>query len=146
MIYLDIDGVLILENENDASKLRERGEHVAWIANRLFMPIVISSQRRISWDVFQVIEAAGLLEHTIVHPELWRTPLRLENPDDNLSIRGQEIEAHRHAMGIGPHLIIDDSPVLASQTHLAIDPSIGLDHPDRVRALALFDDSVWTVS
>ncbi len=146
MIYLDIDGVLILENEDDAAKLSERGEHVAWIANQLSMPIVISSQRRISWDVLQIIEAAGLLQHTIDHPELWRTPLRVENMDDDLSIRGQEIEAHRRAMGIGPHLIIDDSPVLAAQTHLAIDPAIGLVSADRDRALALFDSSVRTVS
>lgn len=140
MIYLDIDGVLILEGEQpgDTALLADRGSHAAWLSDQLAMPIVISSQRRISDDVLHLVRDAGLSDHLYRHSQHWRTPLpRLINYDDDLPVRGQEIDAHRRTVGRTRHLVIDDMPVLADQTHLVIDPDVGLCSDDRELAMRL---------
>lgn len=148
MIYLDIDGVLIPDNapDDDNGRLHTKGSHVAWIAKTTGMPIVLSSHRRRSSDVHDLLRAAGLSEFLFQHDTLWRTPLDLDDLDDDLSIRGQEIERHRQQAGVGRHLVIDDMPVLSCHTHLAIDPARGITFADRSRAQYLLDGISGTIA
>ncbi|MBS7671364.1 HAD domain-containing protein [Croceicoccus gelatinilyticus] len=141
MLYLDIDGVLLLEKDRDVSHdiIKRRASHVAWLANSLNMPIIVSSQRRISDDIMILLGSLDLIDLLYGHRDHWRTPLKVDDMDDDLSVRGQEIRQHLRVVGARRHLIIDDTPVLAGQTHLDIDPALGIAFDDRARGLALMN-------
>lgn len=137
MIYLDIDGVLILAGQ-DASHpdVRGRADLVARIADRLGMALVVSSQRRVSRDVVDLLAGLGLAD-LIATGDAWRTPFISDDDlDPDLPVRGQQIQAHIDAFGVGDHLVIDDDFALPSHRWIRVDPDVGLTTCDAACILA----------
>jgi len=137
MIYLDIDGVLIPQNQSSNSICKTRASLVRRTARRLQTKIVISSQRRISEDVFPLLKKVGLLFFVDTSWAGWRTPI-LRDVDDNLSVRGQEIEAHRKAWGVHRHIVFDDMPALPTHHQVLIDPVHGITSADAEHGMLLW--------
>jgi len=129
MIYLDIDGVLILDNQNHTDPdVLARAQMVADLARDTNCCIIISSQRRISMDVIHLMSNLGLKDHLSKHDD-WKTPF-LDDYDDDLPIRGQQIDAHLQKHNPAKHVVLDDDYALHSHNQILIDPKIGLTKKD----------------
>ena len=127
MIYLDIDGVLILNGDRpDSPAVMKRAQIVAQICQRANSQIVLCSQRRISDDVMNILTSLGLKRFmTTDCPS--KTPfIDHHDLDPDLPIRGQEIDAHMTAHGITRHVILDDDFTLDHHNHIQVDPDVGL--------------------
>ena len=146
MIYLDIDDVMLTraDKAKDATNApKHRLAALFQIIRYTKAPVVLSSDWRKGDAGKQFLRAHNLWQHSqpILGGVAWHTPLHLSDLDDDLSVRGQYIDAHMKAHGIWRYLIIDDSPVLPTQGpgYLAIDPDVGLMGPDFDRARWLWD-------
>ena len=137
MIYLDIDGVIILPGDRpDGPGPRRRAALIGDVCRRTGARIVVSSQRRISDDVMLLLDDLGLSGH-IAKDCADRTPfLNADDLDPDLPVRGQEIDAHMRANAIGRHVVIDDDFALASHRQIMIDPDTGLTGADADAAVA----------
>ena len=138
MIYLDIDGVLILQGDRpDADCVKQRAALVRDLCRTMNVDIVVSSQRRISNDVIDLLTGLGLAGYmTKSCPN--RTPfIRGDDLDPDLPVRGQEIDAHIKANGIVRHVVIDDDSTLSDHNYVRIDPAMGLTGADVMKAAAL---------
>jgi len=143
VIYLDIDGVMMLPTDqpdtilsNIAGIPQYRADLLKGLLARTKSVLVISSQRRISDDVLLLLKDAGLTKY-LAQGDCWKTPF-IQNPDDDKSVRGQEIQAHIDQWGVKKHLIIDDMPVLGHHKAILIDPDTGLDSQHIITALKVW--------
>ncbi|WP_298842071.1 HAD domain-containing protein [uncultured Salinicola sp.] len=146
MIYLDIDGVLILPGDgNDDPDVRRRASYVADICRATGCMIVVSSQRRISDDVLHLLSDLGL-QGFITRSCPDRTPfIRGDDLDPDLPVRGQEIDAHMAANHISRHVVIDDDFALPHHDRIAIDPDVGITADDADSAIDILMRSRPTV-
>jgi len=142
MIYLDIDGVLILTGDaNDSPAVLRRAAIVADICAITGARLVISSQRRISDDVLTLLSDLGLTRY-LADDHAVRTPfVRGDDLDPDLPVRGQEIDGHMMRHRPDRHAILDDDHVLAHHNHVPIDPDRGISDHDGVRAIAFLTGS-----
>lgn len=128
MIYLDIDGVLILDNQNHKDPdVLARAQMVADLARSTDSCIIISSQRRISMDVVDLLGDLRLA--SFLPKDDWKTPF-LDDYDDDLPIRGQQIDAHLQKYNSKKHVVLDDDYALQSHNHVLIDAQSGLTKKD----------------
>lgn len=127
MIYLDIDGVLILKGDrSDSPAVIKRAQIVAQMCQRTNSEIVLCSQRRISNDVMDILTSLGL-KRFMAKDCAAKTPfIDHDDLDPDLPVRGQEIDAHMTAHGIVRHVILDDDFTLDHHHHIQVDPDIGL--------------------
>lgn len=129
MIYLDIDGVLILSGDAaDSLAVKQRARLVSDLCKNSGASIVISSQRRISDDVITLLTDLGLDGHMTRQADQ-RTPF-LTDLDPDLPVRGQEIDAHMKANNVQRHVILDDDFALATHRQVHVDPQVGLTQRD----------------
>lgn len=128
MIYLDIDGVLILDNQNHTDPdVVARAQMVADLAKSTGSCIIVSSQRRISMGVVDLLKDMGLA--SFLPKDDWKTPF-LDDYDDDLPIRGQQIDAHLQKYSPAKHVVLDDDYALQNHNQVLIDPQIGLTKKD----------------
>ena len=136
MIYLDIDGVLILAGERgNEDSVRARADMVRALVIQTGYPIIICSHRRRSDDIITLLKDLNLF---FCMPYVnWKTPVLSDDElDPDLPIRGQEIAAHLANARPDRHVILDDDYCLPGQNHVQVDPTRGLspDDIDRARA------------
>lgn len=127
MIYLDIDGVLILKgDQSNSPDVQKRADIVARICKQTASQIVLCSQRRISDDVIDILTSLGLTKFMAKDCPAKTPFINHDDLDPDLPVRGQEIDAHMKAHNISRHVILDDDFVLAGHNHVQTDPDIGL--------------------
>lgn len=159
MIYLDIDGVMLAGQDYMATPVVFPAARVAMI-NQLLdatgTKIVLTSTWRRGDSGKNMIRQAGLWKHMARRTADgqicdWKTPFLTDKDDDdgfgpplakadpNLSMRGQEIQAHIDAHGIKQYVILDDVSVLVGQHHLPINQYDGLTQDDIDCAIDLWN-------
>lgn len=139
MIYLDIDGVIILAGERGYEpQVKDRAMMVRSLANQSGCDIVISSHRRRSDDVIRLLQDLGL--DSFLPKTNWKTPfLGDDDLDPDLPVRGQEIAAHLISTNPDSYVIFDDDTCLIGQNHVQIDPCIGITQASIDSAILLFN-------
>jgi hypothetical protein len=137
IVYLDIDGVLIPDRASGSAINPVFASRLRRILDATGAKLVISSHRRRSLAVVDLLGCAGFSQADLAL--VWFTPLTLADPDDDLSLRGQEIAAHVSSVAAREFVILDDCPVLASQAqrHVQTDPDVGLTDADVDQAIAI---------
>lgn len=129
IIFLDFDGVVVTRKQADASPRNylcpNKVGMVKALCDRAGARVVISSTWRVSDDCRDALAAAGL--HSAYLFDDWATPLLVDS-DDDVSVRGLEIDQHVRANNIRRYVILDDMPVLKSQAsrHVQPDPAVGI--------------------
>lgn len=142
MIYLDIDGVILLPGDTSQSPdAQQRAMLVRSLAILSDSRIVICSHRRRSDDVKTLLADLGLAD--LLLQGKWKTPvLDDDDLDPGLPVRGQEIAAHMSDFPQGRHVILDDDFCLPGQNHVQINANVGLTRADAQKAHDILKDQV----
>ena len=147
MIYLDIDGVMLAGQDYLATPLvfpAQRVDLINQLLDYTGSSIVLSSTWRRGDTGRNMLRQAGLWKRSARRTAdgrvcRWATPfLDDQDVDDgfghkpapkfdaDLSLRGQEIQAHIDAHGIQQYIILDDEAVLVGQFHIPVNQYDGL--------------------
>lgn len=140
VIYLDIDGVLIPDRADARSAAPAMTDRLQRLLNTTGAQVVVSSHRRRSFmEVVVTLSAFGLTPDHLLKSASSTPFLAPRDLDDDLSVRGQEIQAHIDAHGIDQFVILDDMPVLAAHAdrHVQPQPATGLTDVDIDRAISI---------
>lgn len=137
LLYLDIDGVAIPDGHDLNIIPAAFAARIRRILDATGAKLVVSSHRRISkMSVLNLLAAAGFTHRDFT--DNWATPVLL-TPSPDSSVRGQEIDQHVVDNRPVRFAILDDSPVLSTQTaqFVQTDPRKGLTDDDADRAIAI---------
>lgn len=139
LVYLDIDGVLIPDRDSAAGIAPVMVDRVHQILDATGAQLVVSSHRRRSPATVLALLADAGLGDCELFGSAWSTPDSLPDLNDDLSVRGQEIQAHIDQHGVVDFVILDDCPVLPAHAarHIQPDPAIGLTDDHVAKAISL---------
>ncbi|AXK43916.1 HAD domain-containing protein [Erythrobacter aureus] len=130
IIYLDIDGVLIPRKAHrDVIPARFAARLVRLLQSTRASLVITSTRRRSPDDLLSLLSNAGIARSALYQgPAGWMTALDLDDLDDDLSIRGQEIADHIDRAQPARFVILDDFPVLAQHQpqHIQPDEDVGI--------------------